>query len=256
MWYTPRGMVLREIAYPNLARIRQNSLLTGLDQRNQIFEAIADPNKPRKLLPEIEAQIFDGCQQLIDLFNQIEVNDPILSIPTLSRTKALKNKVGQLPNLKDLNNSREVAFALVNGSRRMIEGQRNRKKRIRGEMVTQAETDLAIGTPSMDISPKTKAVGSALHFIERTMFAHFRNQPDSSGNKVLSRWTKDEILFALEDMAQLRHAQITLGQTTNPEMILFSLINTPNIEDGLGWRKPENLQAITNELRYLLHTDQ
>ncbi len=238
-----------EFVYPSVVAFRNSPLLAGLDNRDVIFSAIADPDHPEKLLPEIEHQIFSGTQELIDMFNGIGAEDPILSIPALARTKALKEKIGSLPNLSDLKDKWQVAMAFVNGSKRMMDGQTNKERKATGQEVTKDEVDLAIGTPSMPIPPETKAIGTALHFIERAFFAHFRNTPES--NKVkpeLNDWKKDEILFALEDMAQVRHAQRRLALTDEPEAILFEKINTPNDLGGLGWRKQANLDAIISEL--------
>lgn len=238
----------KEFTYPSVRRIKESSLLTGLEGRDAIFSEITDPQRPDKLLPELEHQIFGGARELIDLFNELDATDPMLSMPSLARTKSLKEKIGNLPNLEDLADKWQVAMALVNGSKRMLDGQANKERKATGLEVTKDEVDKAIGTPSMPIPPKTKVVGSALHYIERAMFAHFRNKPESSSNPELNNWKKDEILFALADMAQLRDAQRRLGKTTEQETILFELINTPNDLGGLGWRKQTNLDAIFVEL--------
>lgn len=240
--------MVKEIKYPSLKRIENSPLLASLEQRANIFRAIANPDDLNRLLPELEHLIFEGCQELIDLFNRTEMNDPALSLPSLVRTKLLKVKVGQLPDLADLNDQREIAFALVNASHRMLDGQTNKKRRQSLHEVSQAETNFAIGTPSMDIPAHTKTVGSVLHFIERAMFVYFRHKFDNPPNNPLSHWTKDEILFALEDMAQLRHTQRRLNQTADQETILFEIINTPNDLGGLGWRKQANLDAMFVEL--------
>lgn len=231
--------------YPDLKRFSESSLLNGLDNRAEILSAVTDPERPDRLLPEIEHSIFSGTQELITMFNSLDTDDPALQIPSLSRTLALKEKVGSLPDLEDLDDKREVAFALVNGATRMMEGQTNKESAKQGNPPTKEQVDHAIGTPSMDIPPKVKVIGTALHFIERTMFARFRNQNAEPSHQT---WTKDEILFALEDMAQLNHAKIQLGMTEGSEAILFNLINTPNDQGGLGWRKPANLNAIQSEL--------
>ncbi len=231
--------------YPNLKRFSESRLLAGLDNRAEILSAVTDPDRPDRLLPEIERSIFSGTQELINMFNALDIHDPALQIPSLSRTLALKEKVGSLPNLEELNDPREVAFALVNGATRMMDGQTNKESAKQGNPPTREQINHAIGTPSMDIPPKVKVVGTALHFIERTMFARFRNQNTEPSHQT---WTKDEILFALEDMAQLNHAKLQLGLAEGSEAILFDLINTPNDQGGLGWRKPANLHAIQSEL--------
>ncbi len=234
--------------YPNLQGFERNrDFLPDLIERKKIFKEIIDKKRPGKLIPELEHQIFDGSQELVDLFNKIDINDSVLSLPSLSRTKALKEKIGQLPNLEDLNNPVEFIVAMLDGSKSMLKGQENKEKKQKGLDITQEEIDSAIGTPSLNIPPKTKAIGSSLHLIERQMFAHFRNKDNNL--KGGDNWKKDEILFALEDMAQLRHVQRDLNQTKKPETILFNLINSQNTEGGLGWRKPENLETIKNELK-------
>ncbi len=183
------------------------------------------------------------------MFNDLDANDPVLTLPSLSRTKHLKDRVDQLPDLEMLNDPREFAFALVNAHHRMIEGQNNKRAAKSGVIITDEQKKRAIGTPSMSISDRVKAIGIALHLIERTMFAYFRNQDP----ELYKEWEKDEILFALEDMAQLRHAQITLWLRDDADAILFNLINLPNDQGGLDWRKPANLDEIAADLNRLLN---
>ncbi len=220
--------------YPDLTRLSMSPFLDGLKDRDQILRSARKIGEPNLLHNLFEHPVIWGTQELIDMYNEIDPEDKILTLPSLSRTKALKNRVQELPNLEDLS-PREFAFGLVNAHHRIMDGQNNK------------DINRSIGTPSMDIPPEIKAIGIGLHVIERTMFAHFRNtRPDLE--KI---WYKDEILFALEDMAQLHEAGRKLGFTTMDSAILFRLINTPNKDNGLGWRNPDNLARITEELKGL-----
>lgn len=100
---------------------------------------------------------------------------------------------------------------------------------------TKENKAVAIGSPSLETDVESLVVGTVGHLIERTMFNYFRERG-------ITKWDKDEILFALEDVILLKHVQALDGLTVEHNLFRY-------ITEGLGWRKPEQVQLVVDEYK-------
>jgi len=221
--------------HPDISRGAQ--YLKELDQASTIAqgmlgESYDDPEK------NIEASIYDGYEKLINSFNLISASDPCSElIPNVAILKGLlgDEPLPQIDDLKALDYFRgmRVARGL------MLEGQVNKKRRGNSELVTKAEIDHAIGAPSVDTDPRALAVGTAGHILERTIMAHLKTNGIDT-----STWVKDQVLWALEDLALLQHAYSETYGGDDSELFTY-FTTTPAVKDGgMGWRKKEQVDKI------------
>jgi len=103
---------------------------------------------------------------------------------------------------------------------------------------------MLIGTPSIETNDLALAIGTAGHVIERAIFANLRRVG------VDHEWRKDEVLFALQDIALLMHAENIVfdGQ----DSLLFRWFTfPPSIHQGggLGWRKDSQVRDFIKGLK-------
>jgi hypothetical protein len=177
---------------------------------------------------EFKDTVTNGYGELIDRFNSMEPSDSVLEL--MPKVAELKTTLGvnKLPTLMELK-PRQVLKGVKEAVEKSEMGQYIKRDEL---PKTPENVKQAIGTPSMDTNNMALAIGTAGHVIERTMFNHFRDQGMDH------QWTKDEILFALEDLSLLMHAEMLVEN--KPDSILFRWIATSNSETpegGLGWRK-------------------
>lgn len=197
---------------------------------------------------EIEPLIFEGFNELIDRFNRLRQSDASNLAPILRAGKAwgLKGVLGNnsLPRLEEID-AREVLLG-VNESRSLMAcGQEIGKGVIPGTEVNKRKAILA---PNLKTSEKALAVGIAGHLIERSIFWYFEKKGFTN-----HLWEKDDILYALEEMAILMEAEYRAGKGSEPK--LLKVFTTPPSADengGLGWRKPEEVDEFVRKYQLLL----
>ncbi|GEM_PF-2849573 len=188
---------------------------------------------------DIEKMIYRCYGKLINLFNDFDTES--IYDELVPKVVELKGLLGDtdLPALDELS-ARDLLSGVRASSNLMVEGQTNKRRRKAGQLITKAEIDHAIGAPSLDTTPEALAVGTSSHIIERTMMAYL------AGHGVdTSTWSKDQILWALEELAVLAHAEnYTYG---DDDMELFDyFISPPSTEagGGLGWRKATQVDEV------------
>ena len=93
----------------------------------------------------------------------------------------------------------------------------------------------AIGSASMDTSGEALIVAVELHAFERSVFEAI----DRMGGK----WTKDDVLFALEELAVLSFVETTLEQKGNANTLFKFMAQKPK-DGGLGWKDSEYIETF------------
>lgn len=214
--------------------------MKDLEQSTSIAKAMLEESyeHPDK---DIETTIYDGYGQLIDAFNAADSQSHLSEL--VPNVGLLKELLGDetLPGINDLKatdyfRGMRVARGL------MLEGQTNKARRKNLELVTKAEIDRAIGAPSVDTDPRALAVGTAGHILERAIMAHLKAKGVDT-----STWVKDQVLWALEDLALLQHAEAQTYGGEDAE--LFVYFTTPNDLEGGGmaWRKQAQVDEIVEK---------
>lgn len=208
-----------------------------LVQAPNIARAILDSELDDLGAHELEHTIYDGYSELIDFFT--DYNDPLHGelMPNFMKLKELLGGT-PLPNISDF-----AAVDYLSGMRAarplMLEGQEHKQRRRAGGLVTWPEIEHAIGAPSVDTDPRALAVGTAGHVIERMIFSRLKKQGIDTDT-----WVKDQVLWALEDVALLMHAHaVTYGKVDATLTPYFTGEPNPN-GGGMGWRKPEQVQQV------------
>lgn len=217
--------------------------LRVLDKAPEIAKAVISSMEPHSEERSLERVIYDGYQELIDLFNSYK---PDIHDDLAPNVLLLKELLGDaaLPSITDPS-AKDLVEGLAVSRELMLEGQELKSRRSRGITPTQKETDHAIGAPSVDTDPRALAIGTAGHIIERTLMAHLKRMGLNT-----SEWVKDQILWALEDLALLQHAESqTYG--TDDAMLFEYFTSAPGPNGGMGWRKPEAVQHVVD--RYQDH---
>ncbi len=129
---------------------------------------------------------------LIDTFNNISVDDPVMEI--MPKAAGLKKLLGglKLPTIEEMRSSREWTVRFKHGleeaSEAMLKGQKDK-----GRKDPLFSNEEKIGSASMDTRSEALLVGVIGHLIERTIFQGV----DIEGHE----WKKDEILHPLDDGA-------------------------------------------------------
>src|SRR5579872_4142999 len=177
---------------PSIAPIARR--LDALDKTPQMVEAV-------KANPELEDVFYTGYGELIARFNTINSHEPALAIMPGVRNLKQRLKGIALPDLNIIN-ARELVGGISEAREKMVMGQEIKQGIIEA---TDDNRNEAIGSPSLDTSPAALAIGTASHILERAMFNYFRS-------KGIQLWAKDEILFALEDLILLKHAEMLDGK--------------------------------------------
>jgi hypothetical protein len=192
---------------------------------------------------ELERLIYEGFGELIERFNQINRHAPILEI--MPKVKVLKNILDDIPIPKlEQITSRDLVSGIKEAAPLILMGQQIKRKEL---SATEKNIELAIGTPSMDTNDMALAVGTAGHILERSFFSYMRRVG------VKHDWKRDELLFALEDIALLKHAESQ--RWMEKEAILFDVITAPNSmssEGGLGWRKQDKVAEFVEKYNLLV----
>lgn len=187
---------------------------------------------------ELKTLFVDGFNQLINTFNGIKHDDPLLEI--MPGTKNLKTALNgiEIPDIGELS-PLSVVRGFKDAKNAMLEGQeaKNTGQKTERNAILIASSDAA--------SPTALFVGSAGHFMERACFDYFRK---NGVNGIDGDWKKDEVLFALEECVVMLQTKFELGEI-NEEPILAKIIAKPMSEGGTGWRKQEHLDKF--KLDYL-----
>lgn len=222
--------------------------LKDLEQVPAIAQAMLEPTESDPT-ESMEALIYAGYDDLIDMFNRTSANDRMSEL--MPKFVELKDLLGEatLPQITELRatdyfRGMRVARGL------MLEGQEHKRRRKNSELVTKAEKDHAIGAPSVDTSPDALAVGTAGHIIERTIMAHLKSMGIDTTD-----WVKDQALWALEDLALVRHADAeTYG---NDDNALFYYITMPpsSKTGGMGWRKQDQVDGAIEKYQEIESRD-
>jgi hypothetical protein len=217
------------------------SRLDGLDRVPKIAQAIIESaaNDPES---STEALIYNGYDQLVNLYNEVTTSDSYVHLEELiPHTTELKEYLGSQPlPLPEELSAKELVIGIRRAHEAMLYGQRIRSYR---RKYFKSESAKAIMAPSIPTALDSSAVGIAGHLYERTTFeALSRRGIDTS------EWPKDKILWALEELALLSHAEVaTYGETEDrADTLLFDIFTTPADEDGggMGWRTAEQVQAM------------
>src|SRR3989338_4960342 len=99
----------------------------------------------------------------------------------------------------------------------------------------------AIMSPSAETNTQSLIVGTAAHILERALFTRLQTEG-------FDQWMKDEILFALEDLILLQHAEALAGN--GEDSPLFHIVTSPHSlgpEGGIGWRKQEQVDEFVKK---------
>jgi hypothetical protein len=182
---------------------------------------------------ELKDLFVNGFNQLINTFNGMNDDDPLLEI--MPGTKNLKNAlngieipvIGELSPLSVVRGFKDAKEAMLEGQKAKDTGQKTERNAI-----LIASSDVA--------SPTALFVGSAGHFMERACFDYFRKNGIDGIN---GNWQKDEVLFALEECVVMLQTKFELGEI-NEEPILAKIITKPMSEGGVGWRKQEHIDKF------------
>jgi hypothetical protein len=185
---------------------------------------------------ELNVLFVDGFNQLINTFNEIKIDDPLLEI--MPGTKNLKKAlngidipiIGELSPLSVVRGFKDAKEAMLEGQEAKNAGQKTERNAI-----LIASSDAA--------SPTALFVGSAGHFMERACFDYFRKK---GINGIEGNWQKDEVLFALEECVVMLQSKFELGEI-NEGPILAKIIAKPMSEGGTGWRKQEHLDEFKKD---------
>lgn len=217
------------------------SRLDGLDRVPKIAQAIIESaaNDPEA---GTEALIYNGYDQLVNLFNEATTSDSYKHLEELlPHTSKLKELLsGQtLPLLEGLS-AKELIVGIRSARKAMLYGQRIRSY---NRKYFKSESAKAIMAPSIPTALDSSAIGIAGHLYERTAFeALSRKGIDTSD------WPKDQILWALEELALLHHAEVaTYGEADDRvDTLLFDIFTTPANENGggMGWQTTVQVQAM------------
>jgi len=217
------------------------SRLDGLDRVPKIAQAIIESaaNNPEA---STEALIYNGYDQLVNLFNEVTTSESYVHLEELlPHTTELKELLDTqaLPLLEELS-AKELVIGIRTAHEAMRYGQRIRSYK---RKYFKSESAKAIMAPSILTALDSSAIGIAGHLYERTAFeALSRKGIDTS------EWPKDKILWALEELALLSHAEVaTYGETEDRvDVLLFDIFTTPADENGggMGWRTAEQVQAM------------
>lgn len=215
-------------------------ILQRLDNTPRVVAALQDP----KIREQFEFTVYTGLDDLIFYFNSLSSAE--IDKLQLSGVRALKQKLGEmrLPRLGDIS-SQEFTSGLREATPLMLRGQEIRRGTFEG---SPEETEAAIGTPSMPTQELALAVGAAAHLTERAIMAHMKR-------KGIGDWKKDDILFALEEIALFIHAEHEILQDDMfPDSPLYPFIVQPNSQGGLGWRNEEHARVMQKNLEALLES--
>ena len=135
-------------------------------------------------------------------------------------------KTPLLTEYSDFKGTRLIYLGLSEAIDPMIAGQKIKKGEIEP---TNENKQYAIGTPSMDTTPKALAFGTIGHILERSYF----NWARENGFEPENGWQKDMFLHAAVEMVMLHLAaddKYIIGE--NPLIDCFMLKNE---KGGLGW---------------------
>jgi len=230
-----------ESRYPKSENIAKR--FVDLERTAQMAAAVLevahhDPDQERT----VEQMIYEGYDELISLFN---VTDGTIHAEIMPKFTELKSLLGDvpLPRLDEIG-AKDLVRGIRASNYLMIAGQDNALRTLSGENVTQEEKENAIGAPSVGSNAQAIAVGSAGHLVERSIMAYAkRNGIDTSG------WVKDQVLWALEELALLAHAKIyTYGERPEySETLLYPYFtHAPSMDadGGMGWRNEEQVDEF------------
>ena len=225
---------------PKIETVRH--YLRDLEQIPAIAKVVLDSMKPESTT-RIEETIYYGYGELISEFN---IYEPSIHDGLVPNVLALKKLLGdhKLPTLEELS-AKDLAAGIKVSRGLMLDGQELKHRETDGKAVSPDEITLAIGAPSVDTHPEALAIGTAGHIIERTMIAHLAKAGiDTTG------WVKDQILWALEDLALLQHARVETYDGTDAVLYEY-FTQAPSVlpEGGMGWRKPEVVRETIDEYR-------
>ncbi len=229
---------------PNLQNAA--NYLGKLEQAPSIAKAMIDSTYP-EAEKDIEAMIYRGYSELITMFNAYGDNRYMELTPNV---KTLQDLLGgrPLPSIDELG-PRDYLTGMQAAKSRMLKGQDIKYRRVHGENIAQAEVNHAIGAPSVDGHPDVLAVGTAGHILERTIFAHLKKQGVDTDT-----WVKDQVLWALEDLAVLSYVDSLVHPDHKPAELYHTFATPPNPEDpnsGMGWRKEERSLEILERYKQL-----
>ena len=215
----------------------------GLHQIAEIAEAAV---RETESYPSLSAEeiAYEGYQELIDKFNSFDDPDLMVLVPNVVKLRELLGD-RQLPDIAGLG-AKDLIDGIKISRELMLEGQSNMLRKAAGEVITAAEIQKAIGAPSVDTAPEALVIGTAGHILERTIMARLKKDGVDTG-----AWVKDQVLWALEDLALLEHAKAHTYGTR--DSVLYNYFATPPNKNGggMGWRKQaiidttcEHFQAI------------
>lgn len=195
--------------------------------------------------PNVEEVIYSGYDNLITRFTDYgsPIHDAL--VPNVLTLKKLLGE-HRLQNIEQLS-AKDLLIGIKVSRNLMLAGQDIKNRKAKGKKVAHDEVVRAIGAPSVETHPEALAVGTAGHIIERTMMEHLRRSGvDTTG------WVKDQILWALEDLAVLSHVESLCG--AGDESVLYKYFaSAPSLENGgMGWRKPDNILQATQKYWNLL----
>ncbi|OGK18022.1 hypothetical protein A3G67_04420 [Candidatus Roizmanbacteria bacterium RIFCSPLOWO2_12_FULL_40_12] len=183
----------------------------------------------------VERVVFQGFNDLIERFNAMNDDDPNQEL--LPDVMTLKQKLGsaKLPTIAEL--GKKDLIRGLRAANKFIEIGQDIKKGKLPEKLKGA----AIMSPSAETNTQSLIVGTAAHILERALFTRLQTEG-------FDQWMKDEILFALEDLILLQHAEALAGN--GEDSPLFHIVTSPHSlgpEGGIGWRKQEQVDEFVKK---------
>lgn len=218
---------------PSIAPIAKR--LASLDKKPQMERAATE--NPGF----VENVIYGGLNELISKFNSVQIGDKDMGL--MPEAEKLKRKLGDkpLPTIEELG-AREFRRGLLEAKRLMEMGQDIKIGHIED---TTENKSVAIMSPSVETNDLALLVGTGAHLLEETMYVHLRTLG-------FPEWAKDEVLYPLEEMALLMHAETLIG--AGHESRLFHYITTPpslKSSGGMGWKKLKDVENFVRRYRTL-----
>ncbi|MEA3357609.1 MAG: hypothetical protein U9Q67_04205, partial [Patescibacteria group bacterium] len=205
-------MAIEDFQFPTIDAVAKR--LYEIPNTGRVRACLEQPED----IERFEELTYGGIVQLVEEFNRIDIADPLIEF--MPGVKRLKDILGnqQLPLPEEIS-ARDFIRGLRQARELMIRGQDlSDGKILRDTHYAKA----AIQTPSMNTHELALAVGTSLHLYERSVFEMMTRL----GIAESTEWTKDDVLFALEDLALLMHAQSVMHSDCQ-DAILYDLMTFP-----------------------------
>lgn len=177
----------------------------------------------------LEWVIPDGFGQLIDRFNSLDPDDSSMDIMPGAKNlkKVLLGK--PLPTFEEIG-PKDWLYDIKRAAKLMQSEEEIENKGI------PETNDLSL------------IIEIAAHIVERSIFSYMRRKGIAAGHN----WQENEVLFALEDIVLLRHAECETHR--GHESLLFTRFNSPRSlggGGGLGWKDPEYIDKFIRDYKIL-----